>query len=151
MIRYVAALLLVTVGLVGAQPEVQSKKINIRPLISKYYVHLINDLSSPDMTVHCKSGDDDLGFHHLHKGEDFQFHFKINFWKTTLFWCTVEKPNAYISFQCFWPERKSSWLRDRCKDGDVGSCIWRIKDDGIYLRFNAANTEELIHKWIITR
>ena len=151
MIKNVAALLLLTMGLVGAQPKVESEKINIQPAISKYYIHLINDLSIPDMTVHCKSADDDLGIHHLQKGEDYQFNFKVNFWKTTMFWCKVERPNKYISFECFWTEKKSTWLRDRCRDGDVGTCIWKAKDDGIYLRNNAANTEELVHTWITTR
>lgn len=32
-----------------------------------------------DLTVHCKSKDDDLGDHVLHSGESFEFHFRQNF------------------------------------------------------------------------
>ena len=81
MIRSVAALLLVKVGLVVAQPKVESEKINIQPLISKYYIHLINDLRISDMMVHCKVESEK----------------RLNYWKTTLFWCRMDKPNAYIA------------------------------------------------------
>ena len=150
MIRNVAALLLVTVGLglVGAQLEVESEKTNVQP-ISRYFIHFVNDLSIPDMTVHCKTVDNDLGIHRsLKLGDDYQFNFNYNVLKPTVYWCKVDKPNAYIFFQCFWPEKNSTWLRDRCRDGDVGTCTWKFKDGGIYLRNNAANTDELVHTWI---
>ena len=150
MIRNVAALFLVMVGLVGAQLEVESEKINVEPpRISSYNIHLVNDLQVLGITVHCKSKDDDLGVHNLpHRGDDYHFSFKINVWQSTLFWCRVEKQNAYISFECFWTEIHHRWLRNRCQDGDVGTCTWKFKDDGIYLRHNSANTDELVHTWI---
>ncbi|XP_022953902.1 S-protein homolog 6-like [Cucurbita moschata] len=152
MIRIVAALLLVTVSLVGAHLEVEFEKINIKPPLSRYYIHFVNDLSILGMMVHCQSKDDDLGVHHLlNRGDNYQFNFRVNFWRTTLFWCDVDRPDAHVSFQCFWPEKRSTWLRDRCRDGNVGTCIWKFKDDGVYLRNNAANTDELVHKWTFTR
>ncbi|XP_023549414.1 S-protein homolog 1-like [Cucurbita pepo subsp. pepo] len=153
MIRNVAALLLMTVSLVGAQLEVESEKfIKLEPRIFSYNIHLVNDLKVLGIMVHCKSRDDDLGVHYLpHRGDDYHFGFNVNVWQSTLFWCKVEKQNTYISFESFWTEVRHTWLRDRCQDGSVGTCIWKVKDDGIYLRNNAANTEELVHTWIIMR
>lgn len=36
------------------------------------------------------------------------------------------------------------WLHDRCSPNN---CIWIAKDDGIYLKNNPQNHDELIHKW----
>lgn len=37
--------------------------------------------------VHCKSKDDDLGFHILKKGELYGWKFHVNFMKSTLYFC----------------------------------------------------------------
>ncbi|XP_022974913.1 S-protein homolog 1-like [Cucurbita maxima] len=89
---------------------------------SRYYIHVVNGLSKLGLLVHCQSKDDDLGYHRLlNHGDDYQWNFK------------------------------HLWLRDRCKHGTVGTCIWTAKDDGIYLRNFLANVDELIHKWIYKR
>ncbi|KAK8278838.1 hypothetical protein V6Z11_D09G069300 [Gossypium hirsutum] len=58
----------------------------------KFHVHLVNAMSdnSKPLMVHLKSKDNDLQEHSLWKNGDFQFHFKINFWETTLFYCTFK-------------------------------------------------------------
>ncbi|KAL0561640.1 hypothetical protein IC582_002080 [Cucumis melo] len=120
------------------------------PSVTRYYIHVMNGLSNADLIVHCQSKDDDLGYHHLaNRGDDYQWNFKENFWQTTLFWCKLEKQNVHVSFESFWPESKSTWLRDRC--GYQGTCIWTAKDDGIYLRNMPANIDEFVHKWIPTK
>ncbi|XP_038896433.1 S-protein homolog 1-like [Benincasa hispida] len=146
--RNVLFLWLITAALVGAD---QILRLTLPPpAVSRYYIHIVNGLSKFDMVVHCQSKDDDLGYHHLvNHGDDYQWNFNVNFWETTLFWCKLEKPDAYVSFEVFWPESKSTWLRDRC--GTQGTCIWTAKDDGIYLRNMPANVDEFVHKWISTR
>ncbi|XP_022991767.1 S-protein homolog 74-like [Cucurbita maxima] len=145
MIKNVVVLLLGMVAFVGAQVP----GIIYQPKPSRYYVHVANGLSTLPLTVHCQSKDDDLGIHHLpNRGDDFQWNFKVNFWGTTLFWCRLERPDAYVTFETFWPESKNTWLRDRCRNGTQGTCLWIAKDDGIYLFNFPANNDELIHKWI---
>ncbi|KAL0560245.1 hypothetical protein IC582_000645 [Cucumis melo] len=125
-----------------------SKDVVIRVPPVRYFIHVANDLTNQDMFVHCQSKDDDLRIQHLvHRGDEFRWNFKENFWKTTLFWCRLEKSDAHVSFNVFWPESKHHWLRDRC--GSQGVCIWSAKDDGIYLRNLPAQNEEFVHKWII--
>lgn len=57
-------------------------------ILQKTTVTITNALvPNTALTLHCKSKDDDLGVHVLQKGESFSFKFKVNFWKTTLFYC----------------------------------------------------------------
>ncbi|XP_004139725.1 S-protein homolog 1-like [Cucumis sativus] len=136
MIRNGVVLWLATAALVGAQ-------------VPSWSVSIVNGLSHLDLNVHCQSKNDDLGNHHLVKrGDIYKWNFKENFWGTTLFWCKLEKSDAYVSFETFWPESWSNtWLRDRC--GPEGTCIWVAKDGGIYLKNNPANRDEFVHKWWI--
>ncbi|XP_023520577.1 S-protein homolog 1-like [Cucurbita pepo subsp. pepo] len=145
MIKNIVVFFLFTVALVGAQvPRVALPP----PGPSRYYIHVVNGLSKLGLLVHCQSKDDDLGYHRLlNHGDDYQWNFKVSFWGSTLYWCKLETPQAYVSFESFWPETQHLWLRDRCKRGTVGTCLWTAKDDGIYLRNFLANVDELIHKW----
>ena len=121
----------------------------VRGQLPRWSVQTVNGLSYLGLDVHCQSGDDDLGYHHLvNHGDDYQWSFQENFWGTTLFWCRLEKVDAYVSFESFWPESlKNTWLRDRCGTTEL-TCIWIAKDDGIYLRNNPTNVDEFVHKWI---
>ncbi|XP_012574958.1 S-protein homolog 29-like [Cicer arietinum] len=40
-----------------------------------------------DVTIHCKSADDDLGAHLLRHGESFSWHFGLTTFGTTRFYC----------------------------------------------------------------
>ncbi|WRX22153.1 Plant self-incompatibility S1 - like 10 [Theobroma cacao] len=65
----------------------------------KFHVHLLNRLSSNahPLMVHVRSGDNDLGEHAVWRNGDFQFHFKLNFWETTLFYCDFTYGNKHKS------------------------------------------------------
>ncbi|KAA0050661.1 pumilio-like protein 15-like [Cucumis melo var. makuwa] len=144
MMRNVVVLWLATMVLVEGEV---SKWLKPPPKPSRYFVHVVNGLSYQSLDVHCQSKNDDLGYHHLvNRGDEYQWNFEENLWGTTLFWCRLEKPDAYVAFESFWPETKNVWLRDRC--GNQGTCIWTAKDDGIYLRNMPTNVDEFVHKWI---
>ncbi|KAL0560356.1 hypothetical protein IC582_000757 [Cucumis melo] len=133
-------LLLVLVAVVLVQPSTAV------PLpLPKWHIHVVNGLRNQTLFVHCKSKDDDLGNHTLStKGQEVQWTFKVNFFGTTLFWCYLKKPNFYVAFESFWVEKTHPWLTSRCFDKN---CIWIAKDDGIYLRNNLTNVDELVHPW----
>ena len=85
-------------------------------------VHLSieNDIKA-DITLHCKSKDDDLGEHTLNNSSDFRFKFQPNIFKTTLFFCSFAWPNAFHWFNIY------NYMRD--SGSCVHHCDWKIKPD----------------------
>ncbi|XP_022137291.1 S-protein homolog 1-like [Momordica charantia] len=99
---------------------------------------------SANLTVHCKSKDDDLGEHVIEFRGRYEWKFKENFWQTTLFWCNFKSMYGHASGEVFWPE-KSDWLAYRC---DFSNCIWVARgDQGIYLAHVPQRTFELKYRW----
>src|ERR1044072_9890497 len=87
--------------------------------------YLVQPPSNLNLTLHCKSKDNDLGFHTLAIGNSFEFHFhKIPF-GTTLFFCSFT-----------WPEQNSSLhyvdIYNANRD-DCIFCFWKIGKQGACL------------------
>lgn len=114
--------------------------------LSRWEIHIKNGLSKGQaLYVHCKSKDTDLGEQTLSTGAEFKWDFKVNIWDTTLFWCYLRKPNGHeMTFDAFWVEKKTEWLRVKCDDN---ICNWTAEDNGIYLKDNSDNLDEFIHYW----
>lgn len=75
-----------------------------------------------DLKIHCKSKDDDLGVHVLPYTQPYSFTFKINFWGTTLFYCSFVWKNELHWFDIF------DATRDKfCSEG---LCSWNIVETG---------------------
>ncbi|OVA02160.1 Plant self-incompatibility S1 [Macleaya cordata] len=61
-----------------------------RPYGRNIHVSVVNEISEQtELTIHCKSKDDDLGEHTLSYNQDFHWNFRQNIWRTTLFWCSM--------------------------------------------------------------
>ncbi|KAK9183229.1 hypothetical protein WN944_026378 [Citrus x changshan-huyou] len=79
------------------------------PPSDDFSIAVQND-KSEDVTVHCKSKDDDLGSHVLKTGQDFQWNFHANSGGTTLYFCHVTTKEKFKQFDAFkWPND-----RQRC-------------------------------------
>ncbi|KDO51589.1 hypothetical protein CISIN_1g047836mg [Citrus sinensis] len=66
------------------------------------HVKISNKLGNGlDLTLHCKSRDDDLGVHLLHQDESFSFQFHPNIFRSTLFWCSFRWSGQTKSFDIF--------------------------------------------------
>jgi len=106
-------------------------------------VTIINDLatqSTPtNLTLHCKSKDDDLGFHTLTIGEKYTFSFKPSyvFWKSTLFFCSFTWPGN--------PNRHFIEIYKQTRDG-CENREWKINKTGGYLwgKFYPWNSVEIM-------
>ena len=60
-------------------------------LLKKVDVKINNKLENgEDLTLHCKSVDNDLGEHLLHKDESYKFDFPFTLLGKTLFFCSYE-------------------------------------------------------------
>lgn len=92
-------------------------------------VDIINLLpNGDDLTVHCRSGDDDLGVHIVSPNVDYKWRFHRNFWGTTLFWCsfTSAATGQHKSLEV-WSDRVME--HSPC----LGKCVWFIEADGFYV------------------
>jgi hypothetical protein len=101
--------------IVAGQTIVEHKRV---------HVEIFNDLGNGlDLTVHCKSADEDLGVHVIrYPNGFFTFDFKPNFWGTTLFFC---------GFQ--WKGGELKWFNiyDFHRDHPLCSnCFWKIRHGG---------------------
>ncbi|KAL6292379.1 hypothetical protein ACE6H2_000521 [Prunus campanulata] len=70
---------------------------NVGALPNTTHVNITNDLGGDlTLTIHCKSGDHDLGAHVLPPLISYEFVFRPNMWWTTQYFCSVEWP-AHIT------------------------------------------------------
>lgn len=76
------------------------------------HVSIVNKLvENIDLTVHCKSKDNDLGIHVLHYGQSISWSFGLNYFGETRFYC---------SFQ--WNGGKLHWFDIYVERRDIGTC-----------------------------
>ncbi|XP_054791561.1 S-protein homolog 5-like [Prosopis cineraria] len=98
---------------------------------SKTIVQIINNVTDPpqDLTLHCKSKDDDLGEHTISVGGKYEFIFRPNVLKpVTLFFCNFRWPSdtSFHYFDIYIQKRDE----DSCLDKDVTLCYWKIWKGG---------------------
>ena len=78
------------------------------------------------LKVHCKSGNNNMGFHYLKPEGFYYFSFHDNFMGNTLFWCTLSKgPDYKVS------SRFDAYKQNKDKPHGK-SYNYLAKDDGIY-------------------
>lgn len=85
-----------------------------------------------NVTLHCKSKDDSLGYHTLHVGASYRFQFNRNYFlPTTLFWCFFTWPQDQTRHYIDIYEED----RDECtfcswKIWSGGACMYDVDGDG---------------------
>ena len=105
-------------------------------------VQIFNNLDNQNqLTVHCKSKDDDLGAHVLLNNQYYEFKFRINFGGTTLYFCGLTWVGGTGSYDLFRASRDSL----RC----ASKCVWRARNDGIYgyQDDKTVTSPDIIYKW----
>jgi hypothetical protein len=88
-------------------------------------VEIFNDLGDGlDLTLHCKSADEDLGVDVIkYPNGFFTFDFRLNFWGTTLYFCGFWWKGA--------GELRWFDIYDFDRDHPLCSeCFWKIRPDG---------------------
>jgi hypothetical protein len=78
---------------------------------STVHVQILNYLDKDDLTLTCRSKDTNLGVHTLKPKEQFDFHFKPNFWGTTVYYCRFQWTNNDHTFDVYSYERDN----ERCR------------------------------------
>lgn len=86
-------------------------------------VEIKNELpDGQDLTVHCKSKDDDLGLQVLKQHQTYQFRFVPSIWGNTLFFCSFRWAENFHYFDVYIGHRDGS----RC----IKLCSWNIHSEG---------------------
>lgn len=122
--------LLFVLALCMSQPLITNSSVN-----RKFHVHVINGFMNQTLETHCKSKDDDLGLQKISVIGEFQWHFRINYWGTTLYFCDMWWVGGHRHVDVFRVD--DEFLDNNCGDSN---CRWMGKEDGIYL-FNSEHNE----------
>lgn len=86
------------------------------------HINITNDLRSDlDLTVHCKSKNDDLGVKVIHFNGSWEFQFRPLFFGGTLFYCSFEWKYTLKYFDIY------VQIRDHKK---CSICLWKIRPRG---------------------
>ncbi|KAK1436192.1 hypothetical protein QVD17_01970 [Tagetes erecta] len=95
-------------------------------------VYIKSDVNN--LRFHCKSKDDDLGEVRRNAGEEYDIHFCLNIWRSTLYFC---------HFYLGWKQRvmdvfatKNKHDPDYCFSTAYSAtvdCYWLIREDGFYV------------------
>uniref|UniRef100_A0A5B7BUF0 S-protein homolog n=1 Tax=Davidia involucrata TaxID=16924 RepID=A0A5B7BUF0_DAVIN len=89
-----------------------------------------------NVTIHCKSKDDDLGIHVLQTNQSFEWSFKNNIWGTTRFYCYLNCNLGNTSFDVY--------RQGMCG----GHCFWFVRPVGICLQVqNMRRYRSCCYKW----
>ncbi|PRQ41573.1 putative plant self-incompatibility S1 [Rosa chinensis] len=114
----------------------------INQLGRKKFVRIVNNLNNGErLNFRCQSKNVDLGVHSLAVNEQFQFHFKVNFWGRTLFFCRLWYLDKHVEIVAF---KSNLDFQENC-GGD--HCIWIGKEDGVYMFRNSKNENILTYLW----
>lgn len=130
----------------GFGPEHHSEFVINAPRTTVRIDNRVDD--HQDVYVHCKSKDNDLGFHVIPRSGSYQWSFKVNFWETTQFYCYLKSqfPGGggrvvRGGFDLYVAKRD----RKRCPK----LCVWRVLSDGVhgYREESGLATSDLFFPW----
>ncbi|KAF4371482.1 hypothetical protein F8388_002010 [Cannabis sativa] len=111
----------------------------------KTHVVIINGLDSDpsDLTLHCKSKDDDLGTHVVPYNSSYEIVFHPDLLCTTLFFCNFQWPKSQIDhffniYDCQRDDKKCK----KCKH-----YIWKISSTGACMEDNKTKDFTICYPW----
>lgn len=107
----------------------QTNTLNVRNELDPKHKHTT-------LFVHCKSKKSDKGPQYVQVGKLFTFPIRDNFWKTTLFWCTLRHGPNYKMGRSFDVYEYQKGV------AQGGTYDWYAREDGIYFK----RTGIAIHK-----
>lgn len=132
MILHIFAFLLLRITTqVDSRPDTGSGKI-----LSYAHIHVQNGLSQT-LTIHCKSKEDDLGFHPIVPQATYDFTFRPRvFFGHTLFFCSFQWANDFHRFDIYNAQTA------KCLD-----CKWLVQPNGPCLWNNDTQKYDICSPW----
>ncbi|XP_018458060.1 S-protein homolog 5-like [Raphanus sativus] len=93
------------------------------PFSSKHVIIFNRLITRATLVVHCRNKGDDKGVISLGPGDSFDFRFRVNLRKTTVYTCSFVWTNNTATFDIFRADRDDN---PRSKVGVCSECIWSI-------------------------
>ncbi|KEH41908.1 putative plant self-incompatibility S1 [Medicago truncatula] len=101
-----------------------------------HHVILTNDLDNNlDLTIHCKSKDDDLGVHLLHHGDTYGFKFRDRIIGNTQFYCSFQWTGEFHHFDVYIQSEDSKICGNTCNWSVKNTVICRTTSYEGYICF----------------
>ncbi|KAL8050646.1 hypothetical protein ABFX02_06G094200 [Erythranthe guttata] len=99
-----------------------------------------NDIRDESISIHCYSSEDDLGVHSLSYGTNFTWHFHVNFWGTTKFYCDFNTTkHGSGNYGVYTP----TLSRDQCRI----HCLWSVEENGPCVKENNSKRTPWCQNW----
>ncbi|KAH7834165.1 hypothetical protein Vadar_013316 [Vaccinium darrowii] len=100
-------------------------------ITDEYTVFIVSAVSNnpKPLRIHCQSGDDDLGFHDIKSGENFNWSFRLNLISSTRYYCHFWWDSKEKSFDVFYYETVAL----KCQRPGPFTCVWIVRPEGFYL------------------
>ncbi|GAV80336.1 Self-incomp_S1 domain-containing protein, partial [Cephalotus follicularis] len=111
--------------------------IAINGPLSKAEVRVYSNVTS-NVTIHCKSKDDDLGEHVITRLNFYGWSFKVNLVETTLYFCDISTQNGRGVYDIYKARRDAN----RCH-----ICLWQVEVDGVHGYRDGNNVPDIWFKW----
>ncbi|KAK9676828.1 hypothetical protein RND81_11G104200 [Saponaria officinalis] len=93
------------------------------------------------VVVHCKSKNNDLGSKPLNRpGDIYAWHFTVNYFASTLYFCHFYWNDKDISFDTF-----NFGIGLKCENS--GKVYWDVREDGFYSSCEAGRNWVMSHSW----
>ena len=95
-------------------------------LFSAKHVEIVNKLvTRATLIVHCMNKEEDKGVISLGPGDSFDFRFRVNLRKTTVYTCSFAWPGNTATFDILRADRDDN---PQSKVGVCSECIWSIHE-----------------------
>lgn len=114
---------------------------------SRLHVDIANRLpqNAAPLQLHCRSKDDDMGYHNLSVNQIYSWKFRMNFWGSTLFYCDFWWGEKHAAFKVFDID-----IQVEVKD-NVNVFAYEARSDGFYFYYTEYLTQmsywQLVKTW----
>ena len=107
----------------------------------KVRVTILNNLSNIQnlLLIHCKSKDDDVGTQIVAFNKTYECEFRVNLFKSTLFYGAFNWGNVAAPFDMFIAKRDEP----RCRT----LCAWVVRDQGVFGYTEIGHVNDLTFPW----
>ncbi|PKH93076.1 hypothetical protein CRG98_049846 [Punica granatum] len=85
-------------------------------------------LTGSNLTIHCKSKDDDLETHVVQANQGYGVEFRVDFFGTTLIFCKASREHGHAEFDICEASRDRSRCSHYCKWGAAEDAIMGYKE-----------------------